>query len=55
MKIFICGSIAIKQLNEKITGQLDEFLDSKNEILIGDADGVDSLVQEYLFSKNSQK
>ena len=31
MKIFICGSIAIKQLNEKITGQLDEFLDSKNE------------------------
>lgn len=52
MKIFICGSIAIKRLNEKITGQLDEFLDSKNEILIGDADGVDSLVQEYLFSKN---
>lgn len=52
MKIFICGSITIKQLNEKITRQLDEFLDSKDEILIGDAWGADSLVQEYLSSKN---
>lgn len=52
MKTFICGSISIKNLNNDITQKIDEILNSQHEILIGDAEGVDSLVQKYLSDKN---
>lgn len=47
MKIFISGSISIKELNKRITDELDTFAECGHEILIGDAYGADSLVQQH--------
>lgn len=52
MKIFIGGSRSIKQLNRFEIDRIDRLIDDNAEILIGDCDGVDMLVQEYLNSKN---
>ena len=50
-KIFICGSISIKFLNETIRRELDNIIEKKYNVLIGDAEGIDKLVQEYLTNK----
>lgn len=47
-KIFICGSIAIKELDETFKKRLDDIIEKEYNILIGDAEGIDKLVQEYL-------
>ncbi|MCH5323147.1 MAG: hypothetical protein J1E31_06225 [Helicobacter sp.] len=47
-KIFICGSIAIKELNETIKKKLDDVIEKKYDVLVGDAEGIDKMVQEYL-------
>lgn len=52
MKIFISGSIGIKSLSETELSYIDEFIEEKHTILIGDAHGVDKLVQEYLSEQN---
>jgi len=54
MKIFISGSIAIKVLSERNISLLEDIINQKHEILIGDAFGIDKLVQEYLYSRNYQ-
>ena len=48
MKVFIGGSISIKHFGYMVTDELDKIMDCNMEILIGDAYGIDSLVQEYL-------
>ncbi|TWO13783.1 hypothetical protein [Campylobacter lanienae] len=50
-KIFISGSISIKQLPNKAKETLDEIIRKEFEILVGDARGVDSLVQDYCNKK----
>ena len=52
MKIFISGSIGIKSLSEMEILHLDEIIANKHTVLIGDAYGVDKLVQEYLSEQN---
>jgi len=52
MKIFISGSISIKQLPQIATEKIDSIMKNKYTILIGDAKGVDSIVQNYLIKKN---
>lgn len=47
MKIFISGSISIKELNKQVIQELNNFYESGYEILIGDAYGADSLVQQH--------
>jgi hypothetical protein len=47
MKVFISGSIAIKRLPDKIKMSISKIFDKNLEILVGDADGVDSLIQNY--------
>lgn len=49
-KIFISGSIKIASLFARVYTVLNE-ISINNTILIGDAPGIDSLVQEYFFNK----
>ncbi|MFH1931890.1 MAG: hypothetical protein ABIN18_09915 [Pseudomonadota bacterium] len=51
MKVFISGSISIKKLPKCALEKLDNIINREYSILIGDAKGVDSLVQKYLLKK----
>ena len=46
--IFISGSINIKKLDSKVIERLKNIISSNLRIIIGDATGVDSSIQEYL-------
>ena len=48
MKIFIAGPRVITELDENIIRKLNNICEKKYEILIGDADGIDSCVQKHL-------
>ena len=48
MKIFIAGPRAIKSLDKNIINKIDNICRKNYEIVVGDADGIDSSVQEYL-------
>jgi hypothetical protein len=50
-KVFIAGSISIKTLPAAITARIDRIIEKELGILIGDAPGVDRLVQQYLAEK----
>ena len=52
MKVFFSGSREVLYLPEEAKKLLSEFMKEGHEILVGDAKGVDSLVQEYC-SKNN--
>ncbi|MCJ0929334.1 hypothetical protein [Acinetobacter lwoffii] len=54
-KIFIAGSISIQMLDESVTKRINKMIDQGYEIILGDADGIDKAVQEYLNSKNYDK
>jgi hypothetical protein len=51
-KIFISGSIGIKNLDSAVDKRIDNIINSDFEILIGDANGVDASVQKLLYDKN---
>lgn len=46
-KVFISGSINIDMIPEKIISSLERIKKNNLEVLIGDADGIDSAVQNY--------
>jgi hypothetical protein len=48
MNVFIGGSRAVSKLNVPLRARLDEFLRRGDTILIGDANGADKAVQQYL-------
>ncbi|MBU0612969.1 hypothetical protein KKB10_03040 [Patescibacteria group bacterium] len=50
-KVFISGSINIKNLHKAVIDELDSFIKRNCFIIIGDAYGIDQLVQKYLLSK----
>lgn len=54
MKIVISGSRSIKVLPKEAIQSLDKIIEQGFEILLGDASGIDTLVQQYLKSKNYQ-
>lgn len=47
--VFISGSRKISQLNEDVQLRLKKIIDQQFSIVIGDANGVDRAVQQYLF------
>jgi len=51
MKIFISGSAKINTLNETIERILNKTVNSGHEILVGDCNGVDALIQSYYSDK----
>jgi len=46
-KVFISGSITITQLPDCIEDSIRKIKDQNLEILVGDADGIDTLVQDF--------
>lgn len=53
-KVFISGSISIKSLPLKVIDSINSIISKNYEILVGDADGVDSLVQSLCKNSNYQ-
>ncbi|MBL7179962.1 MAG: hypothetical protein ISS65_07095 [Desulfobacterales bacterium] len=54
-KIFISGSMRIKRLDPKVKDRISNIINSEFSILLGDADGVDTSIQELLYSKGYKK
>jgi hypothetical protein len=54
IQVFISGSMRIKHLDENVLSRIDNILDKDYGIIIGDADGVDVSVQEYLKQKDAK-
>jgi hypothetical protein len=50
--IFIGGSRKITQLAQPVTQRLDNIINNNFTVLVGDASGVDLLVQKYLFAQS---
>jgi hypothetical protein len=48
MNVFFGGSRAVSKLNAPLCARIDEFIGRGDSILIGDANGADKAVQEYL-------
>ena len=46
-KIFISGSIKIRVLPDAIKEKLEVICQKNEQVLVGDADGVDSLIQNF--------
>jgi len=51
-KVFISGSMGIKKLDGNVQSRIDNVVESGYQVIVGDASGVDSSIQEYLISKN---
>ncbi len=52
MKVFIGGSIGIKYLDYTVQDEIKKYMNGELEILVGDAYGIDRLVQKYLNDNN---
>jgi len=50
--VFISGSISIKTLPQEVKESIHKIIDNQMKILVGDANGIDSLVQDYCLSLN---
>jgi hypothetical protein len=48
MNVFFGGSRAVSRLNDPLRARIDDFMQRGDTILIGDANGADKAVQEYL-------
>ncbi|MEG4455920.1 hypothetical protein [Microcoleus sp. N9_A1] len=53
--VMISGSRSISRLPSAAIESLDRIIELELPVIIGDAAGIDSLVQQYLRSKNYQK
>ena len=50
-KVFVGGSRRISSLNTHIRAKLDDIIHNKYMVLVGDANGVDKSVQNFLLSR----
>jgi hypothetical protein len=49
MRVFISGSIKIKKLDENVLEKINDIVNrSEYQVIVGDANGVDSSIQQYL-------
>ena len=54
-KVFIAGSMNIKQLDAKVKERIDNIVAQDFEVVVGDADGVDTSIQQYLVNHGMTK
>ena len=47
LKIFIAGPRVIKELDKNISAKLGNICDKNYDVLVGDADGIDSRIQKF--------
>ena len=50
--VFISGSLRIKNLHSKINDRIENIIKSNHKVIVGDASGVDSSIQEVLKEKD---
>lgn len=50
-KVFIGGSRHISRLDSDVKRRIDRIIEKRLQVLVGDANGVDKAVQEYLHGK----
>lgn len=48
LKIFIAGPRAINELDENVNKKLNSICEKGYDVLVGDADGIDSSIQKFL-------
>ena len=53
--VFVAGSIAIKKLHPLFKDRLSNIVESDFDIVLGDADGADSSIQQALFELQAKK
>lgn len=53
--VFIAGSINIKHLDAKVKECIDKIVESNYDVLVGDADGADTSIQEYLRDRSAER
>lgn len=53
-KVFISGSMRIKNLDDNVLARINNIISSNYQVIVGDADGVDSSIQKYLTSKETK-
>jgi hypothetical protein len=53
-KVFISGSMRIKRLDKNVLDRINNILEKHYGVIVGDADGVDSSVQDYLKQKGAK-
>ena len=52
-KVFISGSMSIKHIDSKVIERLYNIVASQYEIIVGDADGVDSSIQKLMKDRHT--
>lgn len=55
LKIFIAGPRAIKELDKNICVKLENICAKNYDVLVGDADGIDSCIQRFFEAKSYRK
>jgi len=55
IKVFIGGSRRVSRLGAPVRARLDKIVEKGLPVIIGDANGADKAVQQYLFSKHYDK
>lgn len=54
-KVFIAGSMGIKNLDPEVRKRIDNIIEQDFEVIVGDADGADTSVQCYLFDHGGDR
>jgi len=52
--VFIAGSISISRLHEKVKKRIENVITSDLEVVVGDADGADTSIQDCLSQKGAK-
>lgn len=53
-KVFISGSMRIKNLDGNVLDRINNIISSNYQVIVGDANGVDSSIQQYLISQKTK-
>ena len=53
--VFIAGSIGIKHLDPMVKLRIDNIISSGFDVVVGDADGTDTSIQQYLLDQGSDR
>jgi hypothetical protein len=54
-KVFIAGSRSLSRLSKDILRRIDNIIEKDLTILVGDANGIDKAVQQYLWQRDYNK
>jgi hypothetical protein len=53
-KVFISGSMNIRHLDNNVLNRINNIVDKNFQVIVGDANGVDSSIQAYLNQRQSK-